>query len=87
MKRCLKRENELLAKQLELESKRLLIEQMKKENGNNGGANQLQSKPFGKVPKLPSSNEGKDNVDVYLLRFERYAGQQKMNKIRMGSVS
>ena len=78
--KMLERENELLAKQLELENKRLLIEQMKKENGNNGGANQSQSKPFGKVPKLPSFNEGKDNVDVYLLRFERYAGQQKWPK-------
>ena len=78
--KMLERENELLANQLELENIRLLIEQMKKENGNNGGANQSQSKPFGKVPKLPSFNEGKDNVDVYLLRFERYAGQQKWPK-------
>ena len=70
----LERENELLPKQLELENKRLLIEQMKKETGNNGSAK------FGKVPKLPYFNEGKDNVDVYLLRFERYAGQQKWPK-------
>ena len=41
----------------------------------NANANVSQTK-FGKVPKLPSFEENKDNVDAYLLRFERYAEQQ-----------
>ena len=78
--KVLEMQNALLAKQLELENKRLMIEEMKKENDTNGGETQTKSKPFGKVPKLPAFNEGKDNIDVYLLRFERYAGQQKWPK-------
>ena len=30
-----------------------------------------------KAPKIPASNEGKDETDSYLLRFERYATAQK----------
>ena len=30
-----------------------------------------------KVPKIPAFNEGKDEMDSYLLRFERYATAQK----------
>ena len=30
-----------------------------------------------KAPKIPASNEGKDEMDSYLLRFERYATAQK----------
>ena len=31
-----------------------------------------------KVPKIPAFNEGKDEMDSYLLRFERYATAQKL---------
>ena len=30
-----------------------------------------------KSPKIPALNEGKDEMDSYLLRFERYATAQK----------
>ena len=30
-----------------------------------------------KAPKIPAFNEGKDEMDIYLLRFERYATAQK----------
>ena len=30
-----------------------------------------------KAPKIPAFNEGKDEMDSYLLRFERYATAQK----------
>ena len=30
-----------------------------------------------KAPKIPTSNEGKDEMDSYLLRFERYATAEK----------
>ena len=70
-------EEELLAKQIKLEEKREKIAELNAHAGANAGANANASQTkFGKVPKLPSFDENKDNVDAYLLRFERYAEQQ-----------
>ena len=33
-----------------------------------------------KAPKLPTFQEGKDDMDAYLLRFERYATAKGWNK-------
>ena len=33
-----------------------------------------------KTPKIPAFDEGKDEMDSYLLRFERYARAQKWKK-------
>ena len=36
-----------------------------------------------KAPKIPAFNEGKDEMDSYLLRFERYATEQNGNETWM----
>ena len=38
---------------------------------------QLRETIKAKSPKIPAFNEGKDEMDSYLLRFERYATAQK----------
>ncbi|XP_033731328.1 uncharacterized protein LOC117320952 [Pecten maximus] len=61
-----KRQMELLAKQSELGPIQIGAE----------------AKPasFVKAPKLPYFDDGKDNIDSYLQRFDRYATTQKWNK-------
>ena len=73
------REEELLEKQIKLEEKREKIAELNQNahDGANANANaNVSQTKLGKVPKLPSFDENKDNVDAYLLRFERYAEQQ-----------
>ena len=75
-------------KELELEMKKIdmlmKLEQMKKESGNNGGHGSGSSTPVhsfkAKAPKLPTFQEGKDDMDAYFLRFERYATAKGWNK-------
>ena len=33
-----------------------------------------------RTPKIPAFNEGKDEMDAYLLRYERYATAQEWKK-------
>ena len=75
-------------KEPEMEMKKIdmlmKLEQMKKESGNNGGHGSGSSTPVhsfkAKAPKLPTFQEGKDDMDAYLLRFERYATAKGWNK-------
>ena len=64
-----KRELEILEKQIALES-------IRKDNANSKGESE-QHHSLTKPPKLPHFVEGKDNIDAYLERFERYASNQK----------
>lgn len=64
----LKSEEKKLQMQIELE-------QLKKDNAANDAY--LNSHPNAKPPKLPMFIEGKDDLDAYLERFERYARSQK----------
>ena len=39
-----------------------------------------QTPPDAKYPKLPSFTDGKDELNSYLLRFERYAANASLEK-------
>ena len=62
-------------KELEILEKQIALEQAKKENANPIGENE-QRHSLTRSPKLPHFVEGKDNIDAYLERFERYASNQ-----------
>ena len=64
-----KEERELVQIKLELEKTKLTSV----ENGNRTGQ---ASGTTSRVPKLPTFVEGKDQMDAYLNRFERYARAQ-----------
>ena len=68
-------ERERLKEEKELAEIRLKIESVKLEQRGNQGRND--STHNIRPPKLPSFVCGKDKLDVYLLRFERYAVAQK----------
>ena len=68
-------ERERLKEEKELAEIRLKIESVKLEQRGNQGSND--STHNIRPPKLPSFVCGKDKLDVYLLRFERYAVAQK----------
>lgn len=72
--KSLEKEEKLLERQITLEEMRLKTAELNQSGGAN--ASVQQSRPFSKAPRLPSFDESKDNVDAYLLRFERYATQQ-----------
>lgn len=70
-------ERELLREERELTQLKLDLEQAKLENGNgNPGHVNNNVRP----PKLPVFVCGKDNLDVYINRFERYAVAQKWSR-------
>ncbi len=73
--------------ELEMEKIDMLmkLEQMKKENesgsdGHHSGSSTPVTHSKAKAPKLPAFQDGKDNMDSYLLRFERYATIQGWDK-------
>ena len=69
-------ERERLKEEKELAEIKLSIEKAKSENGNR---NQSTGNNV-RAPKLPVFQCGKDNLDVYLNRFERYANAQQWSK-------
>ena len=70
------REFELEKLRLKNEAKRLAVEQQVEER-------HIDRRPVGgrvKLPELPSFTDGKDDLDSYLLRFERYATVAEWNR-------
>ena len=70
------REFELEKLRLENEAKRLAVERQVEER-------HIDRRPVGgrvKLPELPSFTDGKDDLDSYLLRFERYATVAEWNR-------
>ena len=66
-------------KQLDILDKQIALENARKENqGNRSDLPSDESRHSStKSPKLPHFVDGKDNMDAYLERFERYATSQK----------
>ena len=66
-------------KQLDILDKQIALENAKKENqGNMSDLPSDESRHSStKSPKLPHFVDGKDNMDAYLERFERYASNQR----------
>ncbi|KAK3888632.1 hypothetical protein Pcinc_007357 [Petrolisthes cinctipes] len=71
-------QRELVALQLELENRKLELENKKREDETQTGSDR---KTNFKVPKLPSFKDT-DDMDAYLLRFERYVTTQGLDKSR-----
>ena len=66
-------EERLLEKQIALEEQKLRTAQAMKDTKHSGT---VPDHSFTKAPKLPAFDESRDNIDAYILRFERYAAQQ-----------
>ena len=69
-------------REFELEKLKLEVEAKKLERAQQDANRDAVSRPLGKVksPELPSFVDGKDDLDSYLLRFERYAVVAKWEK-------
>ncbi|XP_060071934.1 uncharacterized protein LOC132551808 [Ylistrum balloti] len=63
-------------------TRKLELLELQKGQGNvtSGNHDQKYSHGWVKGPKLPSFEEGKDNIDSYLQRFERYASAQHWDR-------
>ncbi|XP_060070207.1 uncharacterized protein LOC132550192 [Ylistrum balloti] len=85
------REDSLLKERLEMEQQAALKEHLRKlelaevEDKKPLGSYQATSTSTTKGPKLPPFEEGKDNMDAYISRFERYAVAQKWEKANWGA--
>ena len=66
---ALSREETTLDKQIAIEEAKVRQAELNK----NSKANVTKVGTRSKVPRLPSFDESKDNIDAYLMRFERYA--------------
>ena len=67
--------------ELEVEKVRLELEARRLSQSQNGEQlNQGSVESVVRTPSLPSFVDGKDNLDEYLLRFERYADLAKWNR-------
>ena len=66
----------------EMKEFELEFEQQKKGQAEKG---QSEQNPRVKKPKLPSFSDGRDDMDAYLRRFERFAATAKWQKNRMGA--
>lgn len=79
--RCLRREHESELARLQFETNKLehehkmyVAKQLEaKHPTTQPDSSQIQVSDKGIIPKLPKFNSDKDNLDAYLLRFERYA--------------
>ncbi len=83
--RNLRRSHEADMARMHIESQKLECEQQMyiSKQGNGMNESQLDSSHVserGLIPKLPKFNSDKDNLDAYLLRFERYAKVKGWNK-------
>ena len=84
--KAIEREERSLQLQIQIEDKRAKVEdakikqvEMQAQNPNLAQASSKNSQPY-KAPKLPKFDEDKDNMDAYIVRFERYAAAQKWDK-------
>lgn len=71
----LRREELILDKEIQRDETRI------KQDESDGGKDQIPYRGIkSRVPKLPTFDENKDNIDAYIIRFERYASVQRWPK-------
>ena len=73
-------EQEEARRRHELEMKRLEVEVANTTPSHNSSIASTENTGSGKAPKLPPFKDGQDELDSYLLRYERFAKNQKWDK-------
>ena len=73
-------EQEEARRRHELEMKRLEVEVANTPPSHNSSLASTENTGSGKAPKLPPFKDGQDELDSYLLRYERFAKNQKWDK-------